>query len=401
MKILFVAEVFYPENFLINDLATELVKRGHQVEVMTRQPSYPEGVVFPGYRNDDYSKDNWNGITVHRFKTIEGYKTSKVKKIANYYHYVQAGKQVIQQIAEGMDVIFVYQTGPLTLALPAVFARKKYRIPTLIWTFDIWPDAVYMYGFPKVFPLTAFLSSILKKVYGQVDRILVSSRQFIPTIEPYSAHQPIDYVPNWLIAGEQVKSKLRLPEGKFNFTFTGNVSKAQNLENVIRGFAEAQLPDAVLNIVGNGSTLEAHQQLARELKLDNVLFHGRWPYAEMADILSQSDALVLPLVSKAGIDKTEPLKIQNYLQAGKPIFGVINGAGRAIIEEYQLGSCAHPDRLDEIAQGFRDMVCMTEPQKQAVAVQAQKLMAGRFNRERVIDQIEKILQETCDTHRTV
>jgi len=395
MKILFVAEVFYPENFLINDLATELAARGHQVEVMTRQPSYPEGVVFPGYQNDAYSKEVWNGITIHRFKTIEGYKTSKVKKIANYFHYVSAGKQVIQKIVDGVDVIFIYQTGPLTLALPAVFARKKYAIPTLIWTFDIWPDAVYMFGFPKVFPLTTFLRYILRKVYRHVDRILVSSQQFGPTITEHTGVKEVDYVPNWLIAGEQVESSLRLPKDKINFTFTGNVSKAQNLENVIRGFVEAHLPNAVLNIVGNGSTLEAHQKLAKELKAENVLFHGRLPYNEMADVLQQSDVLILPLVSKAGIDKTEPLKIQNYLQAGKPIFGVINGAGRAIIEEYHLGQCAHPDRIDEIAQGFAYMANMTSEQVAQVAVQAEKLMADRFNRKKVIDRIEAIIRETA------
>ena len=49
MKILFVAEVFYPENFLINDLAPELVKRGYEVEVLMRQPSYSDGIVYPGY----------------------------------------------------------------------------------------------------------------------------------------------------------------------------------------------------------------------------------------------------------------------------------------------------------------------------------------------------------------
>lgn len=393
MKILFVAEVFYPENFLINDLATELIERGHQVEVMTRQPSYPEGVVFSGYKNEAYSKECWNGITIHRFKTIEGYKTSKVKKIANYFHYVSAGKKVIQQIATGVDVVFIYQTGPLTLALPAVFARRKFCIPTLIWTFDIWPDAVYMFGFPKVFPLTTFLHFIIRKVYRNVDRILVSSKQFAPTIMEHSGVKDVEYVPNWLIASKQVESKLRLPAGKINFTFTGNVSKAQNLENVIRGFAIARLPDAVLNIVGNGSTLEAHKKLARELKVENVLFHGRLPYAEMADILNQSNVLILPLVSKAGIDKTEPLKIQNYLQAGKPIFGVINGAGRTIIEEYHLGRCAHPDRIEEIAQGFIDMAKMTPEQVAQVAVEAEKLMADRFNRKRVIDRIESIIQE--------
>ena len=56
MKILIVTEVFYPENFLINDFAKEMVARGHNVEVMTRQPSYPEGIVYEGYKNDDYYK---------------------------------------------------------------------------------------------------------------------------------------------------------------------------------------------------------------------------------------------------------------------------------------------------------------------------------------------------------
>ena len=86
MNILIVTEVFYPENFLINDFASEMIKHGHRVDVMTRQPSYPDGVVYAGYKNDDYSVEDWNDIRIHRFKTIEGYKTSKIRKIWNYIH---------------------------------------------------------------------------------------------------------------------------------------------------------------------------------------------------------------------------------------------------------------------------------------------------------------------------
>lgn len=391
MNILLVAEVFYPENFIINDLATELVNRGHHVEVMTRQPSYPEGIVFPGYKNEEYSSEKWNGVTIHRFKTLEGYKTSKLKKIANYAHYVFAGKKIIQKIIDNVDVILIFQTGPLTMALPGVYARKKFKIPTVIWTLDIWPDAVYMYGFPKIFPLTSYLDYILKKVYRNVDQILVSSKRFTDTVLHYSGSTPVDYAPNWLIEAKQVESSLRMPKDKLNFTFTGNVSKAQNLENVIRGFAAAHLPDALLHIVGNGSTWEEHKMLAKELKADNVLFHGRYPYAEMGDILAQSDYLILPLVSKAGIDKTEPLKLQNYLQAKKPILGVINGAGREIIEQYKLGYCVNPDSVEDIADGFRKMTVMKENEVNEAAQQAESLMKHRFNRKRIIDFIENEL----------
>lgn len=393
MKILIVTEVFYPENFLINDLAIELVKRGYEIEVLTRQPSYPEGKVYEGYRNEDYSVEKWNGITIHRFKTIEGYKTSKIKKIANYFHYVRAGKKVIDKIIKGIDVIFVHQTGPLTLALPAVYARNKYHIPTMIWTFDIWPDTVYMYGFPKILPITTYLNYIIRKVYNNMDKIMVSSKHFIPSIKTYCGREDIVYSPNWMVEQESVASSLRLVKDKVNFTFSGNISAAQNLENVLKGFAKANLCNAMLNIVGNGSSLERLKKLASDLNVQNVLFHGRYPASEIEDVLSQSDYLILPLLSVEGIDKTEPFKIQSYLKSGKPIFGIIEGAGREIIEENELGLCSNPDDLQEIADGFKKMINLTDAFKDKCKKKAKSLLEGRFCRNRVISQIQNTIDE--------
>ena len=51
MKILIVSEVFWPEEFIINDLAREWSKMGYEVEVLTQYPSYPQGHVYSGYNN--------------------------------------------------------------------------------------------------------------------------------------------------------------------------------------------------------------------------------------------------------------------------------------------------------------------------------------------------------------
>lgn len=391
-KILIVTEVFYPETFIVNDLATELVARGHNVSVMTRQPSYPEGKVYRGYTNDVHSEEEWRGVHIHRFKTIEGYKSSKLKKILNYCHYVVAGKKLICSLARDADVILVHQTGPLTVAFPAVFAKKKFNVPVVVWTFDIWPDAVYMYGFPKVPPLTMIVDGIIKKVYRSADRILVSSKAFSDTILQYAPDKEVVYAPNWMIETIDEKSPVRLPEGKVNFTFTGNISKAQNLENVIRGFAEAAIDDAVLNIVGNGSSLDDLKELVINLGIRNVLFYGRRPYPEMQDILAQSDFVVLSLVSNSGIDKTEPLKLQSYLKSGKPIFGVLKGAGRDIISENGLGVCSDPDNPADIAGGFKVIMGIGEKEKLEIKQKSSSLMSMRFNREVVISRIEGILR---------
>ena len=55
-KVLIISEVFAPEDFLINDLAFFWRKQGFLVSVLTRNPSYPAGKIFSGYRNRIFQK---------------------------------------------------------------------------------------------------------------------------------------------------------------------------------------------------------------------------------------------------------------------------------------------------------------------------------------------------------
>ena len=49
---LIVTEVFYPEEFLINDIALSWKDKGFEVSVITLIPTYPLGRVFPNYKNN-------------------------------------------------------------------------------------------------------------------------------------------------------------------------------------------------------------------------------------------------------------------------------------------------------------------------------------------------------------
>lgn len=393
LNLLIVSEVFYPENFLVNDFAQTMTKRGHHVKVMTRQPSYPAGIVFPGYNNERYSVEKWGEIEIHRFDTIEGYRDSKVKKVENYLHFVNRGKDIISRIVDDVDVIIVSQTGPLSVALPAVFAKKKFGTPVVVWTFDIWPDTVFMYGFPKIFPITTTVDYVIKQVYGHADAIMVSSKRFGDSIHQYFPDAELTYAPNWMVEVPEKPTSLSLDSSKVNFVFTGNISKAQNLENTITGFARANIPNAVLNIVGDGSTLAQIRELAEKLNCKNVVFHGRIPYDEVGSVLKASDYLVLPLTPMAGVDKTEPYKLQSYLKSGKPILGIIRGAGREIIEENDLGICCDPIDTDDIAKGFRRIMELTDSDKVHIREAASNVMATRFCRESVVDKIESIIKK--------
>ena len=51
MKILVVCQYYYPEPVRITDICEELVKRGHEVTVLTGVPNYPMGIIYKGYRH--------------------------------------------------------------------------------------------------------------------------------------------------------------------------------------------------------------------------------------------------------------------------------------------------------------------------------------------------------------
>ena len=136
---------------------------------------------------------------------------------------------------------------------------------------------------------------------------------------------------------------------------------------------------------GNGSYAENIRSLIESEKIENVLMHGSFPYNQMNDILTQSDMLILPLMPNEGIMKTEPFKIQSYLNSGKPIYGILGGGGKDIIEENNLGICANPNDVDDIAKGFTSCINFAKENSDKVKKASQELMRTRFNKKMIVE----------------
>src|SRR3954454_17556261 len=70
LRFLFVTHFFPPEelsaSFLAFEFARALVERGHDVDVLTGYPNWPEGRVFAGYARNGFTTQALDGIHVHR-----------------------------------------------------------------------------------------------------------------------------------------------------------------------------------------------------------------------------------------------------------------------------------------------------------------------------------------------
>jgi glycosyltransferase involved in cell wall biosynthesis len=390
-RILILTERFFPEDFLVNDVATEFSGAGYSCSVLTQQPSYPMDTLYPGYKNSLFSVSRFHGMKVYRVRTVLGYKRNEILKIFNYLSFSVLTSVYAFFLAPRIDRVFIYHTGPLTLAASSFIFKAIYRKPVFIWTQDVWPDTVYAYGFPQKGLFSIGLETFVRFIYGQCDGIFVSSEGFTKSLRGFvKSGIEIKYVPQWPPSSllEGIDSQILLNNG-INFTFAGNIGTMQNLENVILGFERAVRHNQrlFLNIFGDGSVLERLKSVTAERRIPNVVFHGRIKMTEMLSLLKKSDFLILPLVSKKIIELTLPAKFQAYLAAEKPIFAVCKGAAAEAVESEKIGMVADPDNIEEIAKGFSRLSELEKSQCDDIKQRMHLLLTRKFSKKQIVNTI--------------
>ena len=90
MQVLVISQYFWPESFRINDLAEDLVTRGHQVTVLTGVPNYPSGSKFSEYKKEPKAYCSYKGIAIIRVPiVVRG--QGGVKLALNYLSFIVSG----------------------------------------------------------------------------------------------------------------------------------------------------------------------------------------------------------------------------------------------------------------------------------------------------------------------
>lgn len=388
-RIMIVTEVFYPEEFNINDVALSWKRKGFDVDVLTMVPTYPESNIFHGYKNKFYQKEVWSSINIYRVKAIKGYKTSLIKKLLKYFWFMLSGSIMALFLGKKYNYILGYNAGPLTAMLPAVCICKLFKKPTTLWVQDVWPDSVYAYGFKKTKVRAFFLDKFVKFIYHNIDQIAISCIGFETILKPYvKKNKTFHYLPNWAIDLDMNLKPLKLnQEEKIQFTFAGNIGKVQNLENIIQSFSKLSSEysnKSQLNIIGDGSELE---RLKHINKNNNVIFYGRKPRSEMMKYYKASNFLILSLTNEPIFSVTVPAKLQTYIAAKRPILAIINGDAANIVKDNNLGFVANPADLVGIQNVFMQAIDAKKDILERFTKNCDKLNQNDFNKDIVIDRL--------------
>jgi colanic acid biosynthesis glycosyl transferase WcaI len=395
MNILVVTQYFWPENFLINNLAIGLVERGHNVAVLTGSPNYPHGKFFDGYGYLNRQQD-YHGVKVLRVPLIPRSKGGGLRLFLNYCSFAVTASVVGPLLCKDKyDLIFVFEPSPITVGIPALILKALKAAPMMFWVQDLWPESLSATGAVKSESLLAFIGKLVRSIYKGCDRILIQSRSFFdPVVQQGGNPDHILYFPN---SAENVfnttvpvSENVLMPLEGFKIMFAGNIGAAQDFGTII---AAAKLLQAYKDIhwiiVGDGRVREwAETEVVNQGLGDNFHFLGRHPLEAMPNFFSCADALLVTLRKEAIFALTIPSKIQSYLACGRPIIAALDGEGSKIATESGAGFSCPAEDPEALAEAVLKMYETPRLEREKMGMSGRRYYEANFDRDMLLDKLD-------------
>ncbi len=398
MKILVVSQYFWPENFRINDLVVELVKRGHEVTVLTGHPNYPEGKIFPEFKSNAESYGGYGGARVVRVPLFPR-GVGSLRLMLNYLSFALSASVLGPWKLRGkaFDVIFVCQLSPVTVGIPAAILKKLKSAPIVFWILDLWPESLRAVGVVRSPILLKGVGSLVGFIYKHCDLILAQSRSFIPEIQHYcSSNRWIEYFPSWSesefdFAATIPASEIPVAAGVFSVMFAGNIGAAQDFPAILQA-AEALKHDRRIRwlVVGDGRAAAwVRQEVEKRGLTDSVLMLGRYPLERMPSFYMHADALLVSLRDEPIFSMTIPGKLQSYLAAGKPVLAMLNGEGSDIVRSSGAGLACPAGDGRALAEAVLKLAKMSDEDRKIMGNKALEVNKSEFDRATLISRLER------------
>lgn len=402
--ILVISQYFYPEQFRITDICTQWVKRGYKVTVITGIPNYPQGKFYKGYGLFKKRKQIYKGIKIIRIPIIPRGNNSFML-LLNYLSFVISGFfwKIFTKIKA--DIVFIFEVSPMSQALPGVWYAKKKKIPCYIYVQDLWPENVKILTGIKNKKILGAIGKMVDYIYSRCTTIFTTSKSFVKSINDRGV--PIEKIKYWPQYAEDYyvpqkkkknkkKNKNKTDES-FNIIFAGNIGNAQGLDilpKVAKKIKTKSDKKIKFNIVGDGRyKQELEKEILREGLSDMFILFPKQPSTKIPEFMATNDAAYIGFADEKLFSMTIPAKLQTYLACGMPIIACASGETKKIIKDSNSGLCSRLGDVDELAENILKMSGKSKEELKTLGDNARGYYEKHFDKQTLLDQMDKYLIE--------
>jgi len=242
------------------------------------------------------------------------------------------------------DVV-ISSSGPITVGLPGILAKKIRRIPFIFEVRDLWPNGAIQIGAIKNKNAIKLARWFERSCYKNADHIVAASVDMKTYIQQFDKQKPITIVPN-ASDNELLQSmdlNFDLPDwarGKKLVLYTGTLGLQDECSAVVYladELKKRERDDIEVILIGEGKERILLQEMAAQVKLEHIHFLGLISKENVMRWLVKSQVSLLTVMPLPYLDTASPNKLFDAFAAGVPVVQNTQGWIKTYLDDKNCG----------------------------------------------------------------
>ncbi|MFV9510480.1 glycosyltransferase family 4 protein [Tepidibacillus sp. LV47] len=400
MKILFLTQYFPPEvgapQNRIYELAKLLVKRGHEITILTGMPNYPAYEIFDGYKGKIIHQEEMEGMKVVRTWLYVTKNTGFIPRLMNYFSFTFSSV-LLGSFLVGRQDIVITESPPLFLGASGYILSKLKRAKFIFNVSDLWPESAIKLGVlknPFLIKLSTWLEEFSYRkshlITGQTQGIIddIERRGFKNTFLLTNGTDTKFFTPE--NRSEELRKEWNISD-KFAVVYAGIIGIAQGLDIILEAADRLREHHNIhFLLIGEGPEKKRLMEKADKMGLTNISFIPLQEKKNMPKIIASMDATIVPLKRLELFKGALPSKMFEALASELPIILAVEGEAQRLIERSGGGICVEPENAKEVAEAVLRLAKNPELKKQ-LGKNGRRFVKEYYDREVIVERLEKKL----------
>jgi glycosyltransferase involved in cell wall biosynthesis len=404
MKIIYLHQYFntpsMPGGTRSYEMARRIVAAGHEVHMITSYRDVPAPV-----KAGKWFETTEDGIHVHWVVNPYSNHMSYADRIRSFIRFAYKSSTKASRL--GGDVVFATST-PLTIAIPALYAKWRNKIPMVFEVRDLWPEGPIAIGALKNRFAVAMARWLERRAYFGAQHVVALSPDMregvaatgYPSAQismiPNSSDVELFRVPS--MASEEFLAKHPYLAGGPLVIYAGTLGFLNGVGYLVQVAQEMQTIDPAVKflVIGEGREENA---LAEQAQAAGILHENFWliksvPKADMPKVLSACTIACSLFIDHPYTRQNSPNKAFDAFAAGRPLAVNHGGWISETVEETGAGISLAP--RDPRAAAEKMASLLHDERRLATArVASAKLADTQFNRNRLAAELISVLEQVA------
>lgn len=381
------------------EMARRMVAAGHEVHMVT-------SIRESNHQHNDWFEAQEAGIQIHWYPVPYSNHMSYAQRIGAFLSFAKAARKKAVEL-EG-DVIFATST-PLTIALPAVPAARKKKIPMVFEVRDLWPEMPIAMGALNN-PLLRFAANRLENwAYQNAAAVVaLSPGMKAGVVRTGYPAEKVAIIPNSsdnrefaydADAAQQFRGEREWLGDKPLLVYTGTFGKVNGVGYMVE-LASALLArgsDVRILLVGGGAERNSVKQAAEKAGVyqNNLFIEDPLPKKAIPALLSAATMASALFIDLPEMRPNSANKFFDALASGTPVLLNYGGWMHELVTVYECGLPMWQKAVGEVAE-ILDTKMHDQAWLDKAGQAARKLAEECFDRDVLADQLMAVLQAAVD-----